>query len=216
MILRAVIPILIIILSIPGQAARENGDDYYPRFFQYLAYITADNSECSGFFISPTEVLTAAHCVTPTKGRVLVHSLITPNSQAEIMLRIKKSYDDIAIIELSKPHPLLVNESFSNFSFSSLFGEGKTKSKIGNLLFAGSNGSIPLVNSCNSPEIIPFKGIKCNTNTNHGQSGSALIGYDVLTKEIRVYGVLSAIGGIRQNGTLYINHTVAIPVTFLD
>ncbi|WP_373998518.1 serine protease [Bdellovibrio bacteriovorus] len=179
-------------------------------------------SSCSGFYITPTTVLTAKHC-TSGNPRVWLPNFSSVNDinyrkgsveeeGGYVPTRVVFGPGDIALLTVP-PHPTLKYDDFRCLNLA------PGRLAIGGYLVGGVRQNnkdlqtlaFPLVSICENPQM-RGRYLECSSASNPGQSGSALIQYNYTDDKFEVLGVASQAMTINKNEVAYRGKTRVTPI----
>lgn len=184
--------------------------------YQDISKFSGASNDCSGFFISSDLFLTTRHCLATFREKVVVRVGPVGGKYPESNFFwgtpiFHSDRLDIALIKTEKKHPYLTDEDFKCVVLSTDLSTSKDENKY---IVGASRGelTIPLVFKCVEPKIENSK-IICQSVGNPGQSGGALVGYNIVTDRIYVYGVFIGGLGVDVKKEFYWNSSYVIGVS---
>lgn len=174
---------------------------------------------CSGYYIKPNIVMTAAHCLS--SGTKYVIHMGSSGGDGQIgRLLFKDDQRGIVLLKTDNNHPYLTQEDFNCIELKdNLNATPYSKKFLVGAAMSSFVFPIPIILMCVDPLQKGLQ-ITCNTATNSGQSGSALIGFSTEMDRIYIFGVHTTGNGINIDGVTYYNSgtskSVADVISFLN
>lgn len=183
--------------------------------YQDITKFSGASNDCTGFFVGPDLFLTAKHCLLQYKGKLVMRLGPIGGTYPENVFNwgvpiFQSPTSDIALVKVEKKHPYLTDEDFKCIELSRDLFTRKNEYKF---IVGAARGPIamPLVYKCVDP-YLENDAITCKSMGNPGQSGSALVGYNIETDRIYVYGAFVGGLGVDVRKEFYINASKVVAI----